>query len=199
MSRVRQPFSATDRHRHAAPARIGRRALLAGLGAGAALSALGPPATAFVRPPRMARELAFEHLHTGERLAAAYLSRGRLDPAGLGELDDILRDWRTGDVVPIDRRLYVLLDDLRQRLRTDAPYQIVSGYRAPETNAMLRAATGGVAKRSYHARAMAIDVVVPTRTTEQVRDAALALSRGGVGYYPTSGFVHLDVGPVRRW
>jgi uncharacterized protein YcbK (DUF882 family) len=102
-------------------------------------------------------------------------------------------------VVRIDRRLYVLLDELRHRLRTDAPFQIISGYRAPKTNAMLRASSGGVAKRSYHTRAMAIDIVVPDRATEQVRDAALALRRGGVGYYPSSGFVHVDVGPVRRW
>lgn len=178
---------------------IGRRGLLAGLGAGASLAVVRSPAAAFVRPPRAVRELAFEHLHTGERLVAPYLTRGRLDVPGLARLDTILRDWRTGDVVEIDRRLYLLLDELRQRLRTDAPFQIVSGYRAPNTNAMLRASTGGVAKRSYHTRAMAIDIVVPNRTTEQVRDAGLALGRGGVGHYPQSGFVHLDVGPVRRW
>jgi uncharacterized protein YcbK (DUF882 family) len=183
----------------AAPATTGlaRRGLLAGLGAGAVLAA--SPAAAFVRPPRAVRQLAFEHLHTGERLVAPYLSRGRLDAAGLSELDYILRDWRTGDVVTIDRRLYVLLDELRVRLGTDAPFQIISGYRAPKTNAMLRASSGGVAKRSYHTRAMAIDIVVPNRSTEQVRDAALALRRGGVGHYPSSGFVHVDVGPVRRW
>jgi uncharacterized protein YcbK (DUF882 family) len=178
---------------------LGRRSLLAGLGAGAALAAAGTPAAAFIRPPRASRELAFEHLHTGERLSAAYLTRGRLDAAGLQRLDYILRDWRTGEVVRIDRRLYVLLDELRHRLRTDAPFQIISGYRAPKTNAMLRSATGGVARRSYHTRAMAIDIVVPDRATDQVRDAALALRRGGVGYYPASGFVHVDVGPVRRW
>ena len=178
---------------------LGRRSLLAGLGAGAALAAIGTPAAAFIRPPRAVRELTFEHLHTGERLSAAYMNRGRLDAQGLERLDYILRDWRTGDVVRIDRRLYVLLDELRHQLRSDAPLQIISGYRAPKTNAMLRAATGGVAQRSYHTRAMAIDIVVPNRSTEQVRDAALNLSGGGVGYYPTSGFVHVDVGPVRRW
>jgi uncharacterized protein YcbK (DUF882 family) len=182
-----------------APRTIGRRGLLAGLGAGAALAAVSSPAAAFIRPPQAVRELAFEHLHTGERLFAPYMSRGRLDAHGLGQLDYILRDWRTGDVVRIDRRLYGLLDALRERLRTDAPFQIISGYRAPKTNAMLRASSGGVAKRSYHTRAMAIDIVVPSRSTEQVRDAALALRRGGVGYYPASGFVHVDVGPVRRW
>ena len=178
---------------------LGRRSLLAGLGAGAALAAAGTPAAAFIRPPRASRELTFEHLHTGERLSAVYMTRGRLDAAGLQRLDYILRDWRTGEVVRIDRRLYVLLDELRHRLRTDAPFQIISGYRAPKTNAMLRASSGGVAKRSYHTRAMAIDIVVPDRSTEQVRDAALNLRRGGVGYYPSSGFVHVDVGPVRRW
>ena len=178
---------------------IGRRGLLAGLGAGAALATVSTPAAAFIRPPQAVRELAFEHLHTGERLTAPYMSRGRLDASGLGRLDYILRDWRTGEVVQIDRRLYGLLDALRARLRTDAPFQIISGYRAPKTNAMLRASSGGVAKRSYHTRAMAIDIVVPNRATEQVRDAALALGRGGVGYYPASGFVHVDVGPVRRW
>ncbi|MBK1669455.1 hypothetical protein CKO28_15560 [Rhodovibrio sodomensis] len=163
------------------------------------MALVGTPAAAFIRPPQVARTLAFEHLHTGERLVAPYLIRGRLDADGLGRLDYILRDWRTGEVVRIDRRLYALLDALRQRLRTDAPFQIISGYRAPKTNAMLRAASSGVAKRSYHTRAMAIDIVVPNRATEQVRDAALALRRGGVGYYPSSGFVHVDVGPVRRW
>jgi uncharacterized protein YcbK (DUF882 family) len=179
-----------------------RRRLLTGaaglLGAGAALGLAGP-AAALVRPPSMARTLAFEHLHTGERLEAAYLTRGRLDADGLAELDYILRDWRTEEVVRIDRRLYVLLDELRGRLGTDAPFQIISGYRSPKTNAMLRANSGGVARRSYHTRAMAIDVRVPGRSTWQVRDAALDLARGGVGYYPNSGFVHVDVGPVRRW
>ena len=188
---------ASSRERAARP--LGRRGLLAGLGAGAALAAVSTPAAAFIRPPRAMRELTFEHLHTGERLSAAYLTRGRLDPHGLQRLDYILRDWRTGEVVRIDRRLYVLLDELRHRLGTDAPFQIISGYRAPKTNAMLRASSGGVAKRSYHTRAMAIDIVVPNRSTEQVRDAALNLRRGGVGYYPDSGFVHVDVGPVRRW
>ncbi|WP_215904972.1 DUF882 domain-containing protein [Rhodovibrio salinarum] len=145
------------------------------------------------------RQLAFENLHTGEQLVAPYLTRGRLDPEGLSQLDYILRDWRTEEVIRIDRRLYVLLDDLRRRLGSDAPYQIISGYRSPKTNAMLRASTSGVAKRSYHTRGMAIDIVVPNRTTAEVRDAALSLRRGGVGYYPESGFVHVDVGPVRRW
>lgn len=179
---------------------LGRRGLLAGLGAGVALAGVSTPAAAaIIRPPRAVRELAFEHLHTGERLVAPYLSRGRLHAQGLSRLDHILRDWRTGDVVQIDRRLYVLLDELRLRLRTQAPFQIISGYRAPKTNAMLRASSGGVAKRSYHTRAMAIDIVVPGRSTAEVRDAALAMRRGGVGHYPDSGFVHVDVGPVRHW
>lgn len=199
MTQSRESFGPTDPSVGRGSSLIGRRGLLAGLGAGAAVAAVSSPAAAFIRPPHAVRELAFENLHTGERLIAPYLTRGRLDPDGLGQLDYILRDWRTGDVVRIDRRLYVLLDELRRRLRTDAPFQIISGYRSPKTNAMLRASSGGVAKRSYHTRAMAIDIVVPNRSTEQVRDAALNLRRGGVGYYPSSGFVHVDVGPVRRW
>lgn len=182
------------------PKTFSRRQFAVGAAALATTASAGAgPAQALIRPPLMRRSLAFEHLHTGERLSAPYLVRGRLDPAGLRALDYMLRDWRTGDVVRIDRRLYALLDALRDELATDAPFQIVSGYRSPETNAMLRANSSGVAKRSYHVRAMAIDIVVPGRSTERIRDAALRLGRGGVGHYPQSGFVHVDVGPVRRW
>jgi uncharacterized protein YcbK (DUF882 family) len=108
-------------------------------------------------------------------------------------------DHRTGTAHRIDPRLLDLLAALRARLGTAEPFEVISGYRSPASNAWLRAATTGVARDSLHVRGMAIDVRVPGRPLADVRAAGLALGGGGVGYYPGSGFVHLDVGRVRTW
>jgi uncharacterized protein YcbK (DUF882 family) len=145
------------------------------------------------------RTLAFHNLHTGEFMRAAYWIDGRYVPDVLTGFDWLLRDYRTDEVHGIDRSLLDLLGELSTALDTRQPWQVISGYRSPATNAMLAATTGGVAAGSLHVQGMAIDVRVPGRSLAALRDAALSLRGGGVGYYPASNFVHVDVGRVRFW
>jgi uncharacterized protein YcbK (DUF882 family) len=115
-------------------------------------------------------------------------------------LNHFLRDFRTGDETAIDPQLFDLLYDIKQRLgHADGTFQIISGYRSPRTNAMLRRTSSGVARRSLHMTGQAIDVRLTETPTRNIRDAALTLSRGGVGFYSRSDFVHLDTGRVRQW
>jgi uncharacterized protein YcbK (DUF882 family) len=154
------------------------------------------------KPPRRPGEeryLSFHNLHTEERLTVPYWVGGRYHDQGAAAIDRILRDWRTGEVVRIDRKLFDLLYALRTQLGTDEPFQIISGYRSPKTNAQLRNVSLGVAKNSYHVRGMAIDVRMPHSPTRRLYRTALRMRAGGVGYYPSSDFVHVDVGPVRTW
>jgi uncharacterized protein YcbK (DUF882 family) len=150
-------------------------------------------------PASEPRALAFRNLHTDETVDATYWVDGRHDPDALRQIDWVLRDFRTGEARPIESRLLDLLWELRGALDTTEPYEVISGYRSPSTNAMLRRSGRGVARGSLHTRAMAIDVRVPGQPVAKLRAAALALRRGGVGYYPASGFVHVDVGRVRFW
>ena len=145
------------------------------------------------------RELSFRNLHTGEEIDVVYRADGQLDPGALREIDWVLRDFRTGEARPMDRRLLDLLWRLRTALVTSAPYEVISGYRSPTTNAMLARESRGVSRASLHMKAMAIDVRLPDRPLLALRDTALGLRLGGVGYYPTSNFVHVDVGRVRFW
>jgi uncharacterized protein YcbK (DUF882 family) len=145
------------------------------------------------------RTLFLHNLHTGESARTTYWAEGHYLADGLGQIGWLLRDFRNGEVHAIERRLLDLLVDLRGRLDTREPFEVISGYRSPATNAMLAATTGGVAAGSLHMVGMAIDVRVPGRPLARVRDAALSLGGGGVGYYPTSDFVHVDVGRVRHW
>lgn len=146
------------------------------------------------------RALAFYQTHTGESLRSVYWAEGAYVPDGLAAIDRVLRDHRTGDVMPIDRRLLDLLHGLASALDTAEPFHVISGYRSAATNAMLASAShGGVARRSLHLAGQAIDVRVPGRTLAELRRAALALRGGGVGDYPVSNFVHVDVGRVRTW
>jgi uncharacterized protein YcbK (DUF882 family) len=179
------------------PAQPSRRRFVS-LGLAAAAAALTPlEALAAPRVPR--RALAFHNLHTGENLAATYWSDGRYREDALRKIDVILRDFRTGDVKRIDPKLLDVLFNLQRRLRTDEPFQVISGYRSPKTNRALAARNGGVARKSLHMQGLAIDVRLPGRRLQDVRDAALAMKAGGVGYYPKSGFVHIDAGRVRHW
>lgn len=163
-----------------------------------ALAAIALPAQALPRAP-LKRVLDLHNLHTDERLSAEYWAGGDYAPDALAAIDHLLRDFRTGERHAIDRRLLDVLHELRMRLDTNAPFQVISGYRSPRTNAMLREASSGVAGHSLHMSGMAIDIRVPGRELRRVRDAALSLGAGGVGYYPASDFVHVDVGRVRRW
>jgi uncharacterized protein YcbK (DUF882 family) len=176
---------------------VGRRRFIAGAAA-AALCAIAAPAIAAPRPlPR--RVIAFDHLHTGERLSLVYWAQGRYVPGALARVNYLLRDFRTGDVHPIDPRLLDLLAAVSARLDTREPYEIVSGYRSPATNEWLREHTEGVASNSLHMQGLAVDVRIPGRSLSALHRTALALKGGGVGYYPRSDFVHVDVGPPRRW
>jgi uncharacterized protein YcbK (DUF882 family) len=176
---------------------IGRRRLLA-IGAATVLAGLPMGRLAHARTPGN-RDLAFDNLHTGERLRATYWADGSYVPEVLADVNYILRDFRTGDVKAIDLGLLDLLYDLRERLGSTETYQVISGYRSPKTNQMLANQSNGVAKKSLHMKGLAIDVSLPGRQLGEVRQVAMAMRRGGVGYYPKPGFVHLDVGRVRYW
>ncbi|HZS85635.1 MAG TPA: DUF882 domain-containing protein [Stellaceae bacterium] len=176
---------------------VTRRAVLF-LAAGAIASAAACPASAAYRPLAV-RTVALDNLHTGERVKTAFWENGRYLPEALREIDWVLRDHRTDEVRAIDPDLLDLLWHLQQKLRARDAFQVISGYRSPATNAMLAATTDGVAQNSLHTRGMAIDIRVPGRSLVKVHRAALDLGLGGVGYYPRSDFVHVDVGRVRRW
>jgi len=140
------------------------------------------------------------HLHTGEHLDVVYRIGDQYLPEGVAALDHFLRDHRTGDVTDYDIREFDLLHDLLAKLgHLDSEIDIVCGYRTPWSNNYLREHSNGVALHSQHTEAKAIDIRIPGIPTAQVRDAALSLKHGGVGYYAQSDFVHVDVGPVRRW
>ena len=145
------------------------------------------------------RSLSFHHLHTGESLSVGYWADGRYIPEALDAINHILRDFRTAEVRPIDTRLLDLLYRVRQSVGADKPYQIISGYRSPTTNATLANRSGNVARRSLHLSGKAIDVRIPGSSLRDLRKAAVAQKAGGVGFYPKSNFVHLDVGRVRYW
>jgi uncharacterized protein YcbK (DUF882 family) len=145
------------------------------------------------------RGLAFQHTHTGESLDLVYFARGRYLPDALARVDRLLRDFRTGETHTIDPALLDTLHALCTACGRGA-FEIISGYRSPKTNAMLRSrGGGGVASGSLHLAGRAIDVRLAGVRTDRLRDAAIALGRGGVGYYPGSDFVHLDTGRVRSW
>lgn len=145
------------------------------------------------------RALSFHNLHTGESLNVTYWADGHHLPGALSEVNRILRDFRTDEVWPIDVGLLDLLHRVQQSLETTAPFHIISGYRSPATNKKLRTNSSSVAKRSLHMRGMAIDVRVPGRQLRTLHKAAVAQKSGGVGKYPKSNFVHMDVGRVRYW
>jgi uncharacterized protein YcbK (DUF882 family) len=145
------------------------------------------------------KKLSFYNTHTGEDLKAVYCEQGAYVPQALTEINYILRDFRTGDVKAIDTGLLYLLFALRQKLGSTAPFHVISGYRSPKTNSLLRTASKGVAGHSLHIEGKAIDVRLPGCDLKTLQRAALELKRGGVGFYPGPDFVHVDVGRVRYW
>jgi uncharacterized protein YcbK (DUF882 family) len=175
-----------------------RRNLVIGLAATAAIMVAIPPALAARRPFGI-RSLALNNLHTGERVNTVYWQDGKYVPEALRHINWVLRDHHTDEVCRIDPDLLDLLTQLQIKLRTREPFQIFSGYRCPATNAMLASMTDGVAQNSLHMQGMAVDIRVPDRSLVKVQRAALSLEAGGVGFYPRSDFVHVDVGRVRRW
>lgn len=145
------------------------------------------------------RTVAFDNLHTGETLKADYWVDGAYVPDALAEVDRVLRDFRTGDVHAIEPKLLDLLHALGGRMETTGAFSVISGYRSPKTNAMLHEASSEVATHSLHMEGMAIDIRLSDRALDALHKTALDMKMGGVGYYPKSNFVHVDVGRVRRW
>jgi uncharacterized protein YcbK (DUF882 family) len=184
---------------------ISRRQFAGGLAAVAGLSFIPKPVLAAipkenVRPLiKPARFLAFNNLHTGETTKLIYWEKGRYIKGALSEINYILRDHRTNDVARIDTALLDQLFILHNKLGSRTPFQVISGYRSPKSNAMLHEHSNGVAKKSMHVQGKAIDIRLQDAELINVRNAALAMNCGGVGYYPESQFVHVDTGKVRHW
>ena len=145
------------------------------------------------------RKVALHNLHTGESLQATYWEEGQYVPDALAAVNKVLRDFRTGDQHPMDTGLLDLLSTLHGKVESRGAFQVISGYRSPQTNAMLHERSGGVASKSLHMQGLVMDIRVEGVQLDHLHKAALDIGRGGVGYYPTSNFVHVDVGRVRRW
>ncbi len=145
------------------------------------------------------RSLSFQHTHTDQRLTVTYYRDGAYVPQALEELNRFLFDFRTGDVVEMDPALFDILHSLQKATGSTGTFEVISAYRSPETNEMLRRRGSGVAKHSQHLLGKAIDVRLTDVDTNILRDIALSMESGGVGYYSRSNFIHVDTGRVRRW
>jgi uncharacterized protein YcbK (DUF882 family) len=145
------------------------------------------------------KTLSFEHTHTGDKLKLTYFERGRYIKEALHEINYLLRDFRTDDIHPIDTALLDQLFVLKQMLGMNKPFHIISGYRSPLTNTQLRKNSHGVAEHSFHMQGRAIDIRLEKVSSKTIRNAALKMAQGGVGYYPRDNFVHLDTGRFRTW
>lgn len=180
--------------------KIDRREFLK-MGALAAVAGLSPVPSfgALDSVSSPVRRLSLYHTHTGETLDVAYCVRERYCPEALQSINHILRDHRTGEIASIDPGLLDLLHALSRRVGTPSPFHIISGYRSPVTNAKLRDRSRNVARYSLHMAGRAVDIRLPGFDLSSLRRAALDLKRGGVGFYPGSHFVHVDVGRVRFW
>ena len=179
-----------------------RRRFLGTLGAWGLAAAAGK-ARALPAPAAAAaasvRTVSFVHTHTGERLTAEYFAAGDYQPDCLSRVNHLLRDFRTGEVHRIDPALLDILFELQVRAQHTAAFEVISGFRSAATNALLRRTTEGVAQHSMHLVGRAIDVRLEGFPTARLHTLARSLARGGVGYYPTSDFVHVDTGRVRFW
>jgi uncharacterized protein YcbK (DUF882 family) len=145
------------------------------------------------------KTLALEHHHTGETLSLTYYEQGRYIYGAVDEISYFLRDYHNDTVHPVDAALLDQLYDVKLLLGINKPFHIVSGYRSPQTNASLRRHSRGVARQSLHMEGRAVDIRMEGVSAKTIRNAALSMYRGGVGYYPSSNFVHLDTGDIRTW
>jgi uncharacterized protein YcbK (DUF882 family) len=176
---------------------LSRRKLLTGAAATLAFSLLPGRASSSYGIPE--RSIGLTNPYTGELVVTKYWENGEYIREAMDEIGYILRDKHNEKVTRVDPELLNLLVDLRRTLRTREPFQVVCGYRSPETNRMLRKAGTAAAKESLHMHGQAIDIRLKSRNAGEIRKAALSLQRGGVGYYPASNFVHVDTGSVRSW
>jgi uncharacterized protein YcbK (DUF882 family) len=176
-----------------------RRALGFGLGL-VALGMASPLKGALAALPTSGvRTLGFVNTHTNEKILATYWKDGVYDKGALKDINYVLRDHRTGEIARMDPQLLDLLVELHRRTNSRKAYEIISAYRSPKTNAMLASASGGVAKHSLHMEAKAVDIRLYDVKLADLRDTALGMKAGGVGYYAKSDFVHVDTGRVRHW
>lgn len=186
---------------------VSRRKFL-GLGAVAAAGAVA--ATSVIHPASAAifsrsysesgsRKISFRNSHTGETFTGVYRVGDKYLPDAFERINVVLRDFRTNEMFPIDPRVIDIIYAVHQQTQHSDPYEILSGYRCPKTNSMLREGSGGVAKNSLHMTGQAIDLRLPGFDTTRIRDLAKSLRAGGVGYYSRSNFVHMDSGDVRSW
>jgi uncharacterized protein YcbK (DUF882 family) len=176
---------------------LSRRGFLTSI-AGVAVT-LAAPGVSASAVPVSDRKLSFYNTHTSEKLSATFWSDGKYLDDGVEEISWLLRDHRAGIASPIDPKLLDLLHQLQAKVEHPGEFHVISGYRSPATNDMLNKRNPGVARRSYHMLGKAVDVRLPGFDTRQLRKAAISLKSGGVGYYSSSNFVHLDVGRVRYW
>lgn len=159
------------------------------------LAAFPAHATVISRP----RQIQFVHTHTGETLTAEYFDGNGFSTTCLAAVDHLLRDFRTGESHRIDPQLLDILYDLQNRANRHTTFEVISGYRSPATNAMLRRGSTGVAEHSQHLLGKAIDLRLTGYSTHRLGEYARSLARGGVGFYARSDFIHIDTGPVRFW
>lgn len=194
MSKIATPFNPN------APSLTRRTLLKAGLLCAASLALPLPGLASITGSIDRERSLALHNTHTGESLqSVVYWADGDYLPEALADINYLLRDHRTNLVKPIDPQLFDLLFALGKKIDNQRPYQIISGYRSPATNHLLRQTSTGVAKNSFHLAGQAADIRLPGCKLSQLRRAALNLRAGGVGYYPRSNFIHVDTGPRRSW
>lgn len=175
-----------------------RRKVLLGLGGLAVCSVTSMKVQASQSLARV-RELSLYNIHTRENCQENYWIDGLYQDDALNSFSHLLRDHRQNLAAPMDKGLYDLLYKLNRTLNVSEQFHVISGYRSPKTNQMLANKSSAVATKSYHMRGMAIDIAIPDVKLSHLRDAAISLQLGGVGYYPKSGFIHVDTGPVRIW
>ena len=156
-------------------------------------------APAYARNAGNIRRMRLYSGRTGERMNAIYWIDGEYIPEAMREINLFMRDWRNNQTIPIDRRTIDFMAATHRLLDADAPYMVLSGYRSPQTNAMLRARSSAVASNSLHMRGQAVDLRLEGRSVDQIARAATACRAGGVGRYSRSNFVHVDCGDIRTW
>ena len=180
---------------------ISRRTVLGAFAGIAAISAAPTysRAAGFLRGAGDIRRIRLRSARTGESVDTIYWIEGDYIPEALAEIDYFMRDWRQNETIRYDRRNIDIMAATLRLMDTTEPYHVVSGYRSPKTNAMLRQRSSGVAQNSYHMKGMAADLKLDSRSIHQMARAALACKAGGVGKYGRSNFVHMDCGPVRTW
>lgn len=175
---------------------VDRRRLLK-TGAVAAIACVAPTALALADTGR--RSVTLLETRRSEVLTAEYWIDGWYNPDALAQINWLMRDWRTDEHRPMDPGLLDILHVLQRELGRGEPIHIISGYRSPTTNAILASRNRGVARNSYHIRGQAADIRLPSSNLRSLRNLAMDLQAGGVGYYPRSNFIHVDTGPVRDW